>query len=97
MESNDLGLSIARMVAGFAGGLVSVFIPPPKTAMTMLGSVVGGIFTANYLGPAGTHYAPTWLGEGGVGFILGLTAMIVCQFAVLLVTRRLKIMNGVSK
>lgn len=90
MDPRDLGLDVGRMVAGFAGGLVSAFLPPAKTAWAVIGSIVGGTLTANFLTPAATHYSPNWLGDGGVGFILGLTAMIICQGIIVFAVWQLK-------
>lgn len=74
-----LGLDVARLTAGFAGGVVHTFIFRQTEAYTAVGSVLTGTLTANYLGPAVGQYLSGFLGEGGAAFVVGLTAMAICQ------------------
>lgn len=79
MKLDDLGLSASRMIAGFAGGLVASFVIKEREPWAVVSSVVAGMLTANYLDDAVAHYVPSWVGQGGISFFTGLTAMAICQ------------------
>lgn len=85
----DMGLSVARLVAGFAGGVVHTFVFKQTDAYAAVGAVLTGTLTANYLGPAAAHYMPEFLGVGGTAFLVGLSAMAICQGAVAMVKMRI--------
>lgn len=72
-----LGITIKHAIAGFAGGVASAFVFRNARPADALSSVLVGTLTANYF----TEHASrvTGLGEGGAGFLIGLTAMIICQ------------------
>lgn len=78
MTLEELGLNAQRLVAGFAGGVVAALALKLKTPSAVVGSVIVGTLTANYLGTAALHYLPDWA-SGGATFIVGLTAMVICQ------------------
>jgi hypothetical protein len=79
MTLDELGLNTSRLVAGFAGGVVHAFVFKQSTPLAVVGSVLTGTLTANYLAPAAVHYLGGWFGDGGTAFVVGLSAMAVCQ------------------
>lgn len=83
---DDLGLDVKMMLAGFSGGVTHQFFFGKRDFYSSLGSMIGGLFTANYLAPSVAHYlgAP----DAPIGFIVGLTALIFCQGVVSLVRIR---------
>mgnify|MGYP001577795821 CR=1 FL=1 len=81
MSDNDLfsalGFHVQDLVAGFSGGMVNSFIFKKSNPFAIIGSIIVGGFTANYLGSTigsliGTS-APT------SAFIVGLAGMAICQ------------------
>ena len=85
---HDWGLDPQHLVAGFAGGIVHAFVFKQSTPLAVVASVLTGTLTANYLSPAAVHYIGGWLGDGGSAFIVGLTAMSLCQGLAALVKAR---------
>ena len=79
MTLDELGLNTSRLVAGFAGGVVHAFVFKQTDPWTAVGSVLTGTLTANFLAPAAVHYIGGWFGDGGTAFVVGLSAMAVCQ------------------
>jgi membrane-associated protease RseP (regulator of RpoE activity) len=72
-----LGINLPDLVAGFCGGVVNAFIFKRSDPLSILGSMVVGALTANYLsGPIG-HYVGTQ--SGASAFIVGLAGMAICQ------------------
>jgi hypothetical protein len=92
-DDPDLGLSVTRLIAGFAGGVVHAFAFKQTAPLAQVGSVVVGTFTANYLGPAAVHYLP-WLGDGASAFLVGVSAMAIIQTLVASVQAKIKNGNG---
>lgn len=74
--SSLFGVKLASLVAGFAGGVVSLSYLKALTRWQMLLAVATGSLTAGYITPAVLHYIafPTEL-ENGIAFLIGLTAM----------------------
>lgn len=77
------GLNPHHAVAGFGGGLASLFFLEPRNRVAALGSVFVGVVTAMYLTPVvldvliyHTAYRFSKNGELGLAFVLGLTAMV---------------------
>jgi hypothetical protein len=71
-----LGVKFASLLAGFAGGVVSLSYLRQLTPLQMALAVLAGTFMAGYLTPLAQH----WIGmpdevENGVAFLLGMTAM----------------------
>ena len=79
MNLDDLGLSVPRIIAGFGGGLVNALLFRKSEPRAVVGSALVGTITANFLGQAASHYAPSWVGDSGCAFLVGLTAMAICQ------------------
>lgn len=73
----ELGLNLKTLVSGFAGGVVSAFLMRNIKAVEAVSSVIVGTLTAAFL----ADHAVRYLGvtEGAAGFLVGLTAMVVCQ------------------
>lgn len=80
-----LGIKLSHLVAGIAGGIVRAFLAG-SDFMTAIASVVVGSLTAGYLTtpvykslivqfPATTDTST----EHAVGFLVGLTAMLICE------------------
>lgn len=70
------GLKFATLIAGFAGGVVSLSFVAQLTRTQAVAAVITGALSAAYLTPVLTHYysIPVAL-ENGIGFFIGLTAM----------------------
>ena len=77
MDMSDLGLNSKILLSGFAGGIVHTFFFGEKNIWAISGTIIGGMLTANYVGEftASIAHVPDTLG----GFLVGLSAMIVCQ------------------
>lgn len=80
MTREDLlafGIRLNDVIAGFAGAVVSALLSRNVTAWQAVATVVIGTLTAAYF----TEPAARWAGvsDGPAGFLVGLTAMIVCQ------------------
>jgi uncharacterized membrane protein YeaQ/YmgE (transglycosylase-associated protein family) len=79
-----LGIRLPDMLAGLAGGVVNAFLFKRLDPWSVVGSIVVGTLTANYLGssigkildPVLGSFSP---GSGGSAFIVGLTSMAICQ------------------
>lgn len=71
-----LGMKTSVMVAGFAGGVVSLSYLRELTCLQMVMAVLAGTVTSGYLTPLAQHWItmPTEA-ENAVAFLLGLTAM----------------------
>jgi len=76
---HELGIRIPDLVAGFAGGVVNAFVFRRADPLSIIGSVVVGALTANYLGEPvakliGTTQpvAAFLVGIGGMAFVQGL-------------------------
>ena len=89
MTLDDLGLNAVRLIGGFCGSVVHIFTAKQFQPVALLGSVVIGTLTANFLGPAAQHYAPTWLGDYGSSFLVGYCAIIILQFVDMAVRAKL--------
>lgn len=70
------GIKLAYMVAGFAGGVVSLRYVKNLNWWQGLSSVLGGTLTANYLTPVVQFYLKMEQPqEYGTAFIVGLVAL----------------------
>jgi hypothetical protein len=74
----SIGIKLPDLVAGFAGGVVHAFVFKRSDALSVMGSIVVGALTANYLGEPAAHYVGGAFG-GGASFIVGLCGMAICQ------------------
>ena len=73
------GLNIKDLIAGFLGGLSAAVVMRQSNPWQIMGSIIVGAITANYLG----GYVDSWTGEGitreAGDFVVGLSAMALCQ------------------
>lgn len=77
MQWDDFGLRVPDLVGGASGGIVSSIVMQRLGPLAMIGSVITGALTANYLGePLGKIIGT---GQGSTTFIVGLGAMLICQ------------------
>jgi uncharacterized membrane protein YfcA len=75
----QLGINLQDIIAGFSGGLVNAFVFKQVQPWTIIGSVVVGGLTANYLGPMVARYISGETTRGAAAFITGLAGMYLCQ------------------
>jgi hypothetical protein len=78
-----LGMKLVPGVAGFVGGCVSLSFIQGLSKWQAVVTVLTGGATGTYLAPVIVYHTalPVDL-AGGVGFLLGLTAMGLCGWAV---------------
>lgn len=73
----ELGIKTPDLIAGFAGGVVNTFVFKRADPISIIGSMVVGAFTANYLSDIAARY--TGITPGASAFIVGLCGMAICQ------------------
>lgn len=73
----SVGIKLQDILAGLAGGVVNAFIFQRSNPVAIIGSVVVGALTANYLSEPAAKFIGT--SGGAAAFIVGLCAMAVCQ------------------
>lgn len=73
----ELGIRASDILAGFCGGVVNAFVLKRSEPWSIIGSVVVGGITANYLTEPFMKYLGT--GQGTAAFLVGLAGMAVCQ------------------
>lgn len=73
----QLGIRIQALVAGFAGGVVNAFVFKRSQPIAIVGSIVVGGFTANYLSESFVNYFGT--SPGAAAFGVGVCGMAICQ------------------
>ena len=76
----SLGLRIPDLVAGLAGGVVNAIVFKRSTPIAVVGSMLVGALTANYLAETAVKYTGT--SQGSAAFLVGLCGMILCQVLV---------------
>ena len=72
-----LGVKMPDLIAGLAGGVTNAFVFKRSDPISIIGSMVVGALTANYLSEPISHYIGTSAGAGA--FIVGLAGMAICQ------------------
>lgn len=90
------GLDYAVLLAGFAGGLVSLSFLPPMTIWRRIWTPVTATLTAGYTAPLGLHYAHKVIGadansaplEMFAAFTTGLVAQFVIPVVIKVVKER---------
>lgn len=78
----DIGFRLQDLIAGFMGGLVNAFIFNRVSPLAVVGSIVVGALSANYLGEPAAKYVTLHiveLGEGVASFLIGLGGMGLMQ------------------
>lgn len=73
----EFGIRLNDLIAGFAGGVVNSFVFRRSEPWSVIGSMIVGALTANYLTEPVSRYIGT--GSGPAGFIVGLAGMAICQ------------------
>ncbi len=73
----ELGIRINDLIAGLAGGVVNAVVFKRAGPAAIVGSVLVGALTANYLGEPASKIVGLSTGAGS--FITGLAAMAICQ------------------
>ncbi len=73
----QIGVKLPDLVAGFCGGLVNAFVMKRADPWAIVGSMVVGALTANYLAEPLGRYLGTGLGTSG--FVVGIGGMAICQ------------------
>lgn len=76
----SLGLKSQDLVAGLAGGVVNAIVFQRSSPIAVVGSMIVGALTANYLG----EYFAKLMGtsSGASAFLVGLCGMVLCQLIV---------------
>jgi hypothetical protein len=82
----NVGIRVSSLFAGVAGGLVGAWADEKASLATWVAYAVGGGLTANYLGVEAMHFLPSWVSEGGAGFIVGGSALMIVRTLKALVT-----------
>jgi hypothetical protein len=72
-----VGIKMPDLIAGFAGGVVNAFVFKRADPWSIIGSMIVGALTANYLSEPIGHYVGTQ--PGASAFIVGLAGMAICQ------------------
>lgn len=75
-----LGLKTQDMVAGLAGGIVNAIVFKRSNPVAIMGSIVVGALTANYLDEYVSKLTGTSIGTAA--FLVGLCGMVICQLIV---------------
>lgn len=92
----DLHLNLANLVAGFMGGVVNAFVLRRSDPWSVIGSVVVGALTANYLGVTAAKamsnipylegttepVAAFLMGMLGMGFVQGIIEALNKRFKI---------------
>ena len=73
----EMGIRAADVLAGFCGGVVNAIVLKRSEPWAIIGSVVVGGLTANYLADPFMKYLGT--GQGTTAFLVGLAGMAICQ------------------
>lgn len=73
----SMGIKMPDLVAGFAGGVVNAFVFKRSDPVSIVGSMIVGALTANYLSEPVGHYIGT--SGGAAAFVVGLAGMAICQ------------------
>ena len=73
----ELGLNISYIVAGFLGGVVRAFVAQDPRPWIVVGFIVIGAVTANYITELLAKYLS--FNPGAAGFFVGFTATVLLQ------------------
>jgi predicted MFS family arabinose efflux permease len=86
----------SRAIAGWCGSVVYVFFDRQTSPWTIAGSMVTGVFMANFLGEAAGRYLGGIVGERGSDFVVGLCGVVVLP-AIMAAAKKWRPDNGSSK
>jgi hypothetical protein len=89
----ELGIKIPDLIAGFAGGVVSIFAFRRVKPIDVVGSMLAGALTANYCQEL---VAKLLFGTspGVAGFVCGCVGMGFCQWITEAVRKRVETLGG---
>lgn len=73
----SFGIKLNSLIAGFSGGVVNAIVFKRGDPWSVIGSMIVGALTANYLTEPVSKYLGTEMGPSG--FIVGLAGMAICQ------------------
>lgn len=73
----QIGIKLPDLVAGFGGGVVNAIVFRRADPASIIGSMIVGALTANYLTEPVARYLGT--SQSASGFIVGLAGMAICQ------------------
>lgn len=77
---HEIGVRLDYITGGLAGGFVSAMMMRNVTPGQAIISATVGAFTANWLTDTVAQFSGTFIKPGGICFVVGLTAMVICQF-----------------
>lgn len=78
--STFLGIKVTHLVAGVLGGAVRGFLVGGGWAEAFISVFVGGVTAAYFTTPLTQSPMNYWMiPEGTVGFLVGLTSMLLCE------------------
>lgn len=97
---HDLSINFANIVAGFMGGVVNAFVFKRSEPWAIIGSVLVGAITANYLGEMAAKVFATLPLLGGItepvaAFLVGMMGMGFVQGIIEVLNRKFRL-NGTS-
>jgi hypothetical protein len=87
---NQIGWDLKMMAAGFCGGVLHAIVFKADTFLQAFLSILAGSLTANYAGLYISKFFGTTEGFGG--FIVGLTAIFICQ-GIIEAVKQIKLLN----
>lgn len=90
----SVGVRLSDLVAGFGGGVVNALFFQRTSPGGALASVIGGAITANFLTGLAVDIVGQHLQPGVAGFIVGMTAMAICQGLFVVVNNWIKRLTG---
>lgn len=82
----EIGIRVPALFAGLAGGIVGAWADSRVSWQQWLAYAICGGLTSNFLAEPATHVLP-YVKEGGAGFIVGCTALIIVRTIAELVKR----------
>lgn len=83
----EIGLKIPDLIAGFAGGMVNAIVFRRSDPWSMVGSVIVGALTANYMAETAARYVG--VSQNTAAFLVGVCGMALVQVAVDTAKRRI--------
>lgn len=81
---SSAGFHVPELAAGLSGGIVKALFSRGRQLAELIPAALGGALTANFLAAPFGHFVGKMLGmdpvgTGVAGFVVGLTAMSICQ------------------
>lgn len=76
---SSIGIRVVSLFAGLSGGLVGAWADEKAGLGTWIVYALAGGLTANYFTAEAMHFLPAWITEGGAGFIVGGSALVIVR------------------